>query len=651
MSKCYIEPVKATSVVQEKWNWPALFAMVALVAELCWLSFSPNRDPDTWWHIKTGQLIWQTHSIPTTDPFSYVIGGKPWITFEWLFQLLIYGAFSLAGGVSVLVLKAVVLSLSFLLFFWFTGATAWSAVVLGLVGIMDIGFMTERPQLFDYLFLALLMNLIERDPDKPGPLSWQFPLLQVLWVNLHGGAALIGPIVLGARAAAELKPGSFRERFLRWAWLPPAGVAAMLVNPHGWRIFSHLYATLTFPDKALLIGEWGPVTHQPLGTGLILVFGAGLATLPWAWKRDRWLAVLTAGFGLMACSSVRHLSLFSFAVAVTSIRALNRTWPPRRGWLPILAGVGAVGLVCVDLACTSTYFSNLGRLGFQQPPERAIQFLDEHGIEGRMLHSYDMGGYLIWKCYPRRKVFVDGRNVEYGADFIRKAVFWFIPSVFEQLDHEWDFDYALIENDRHYNALALDSSPRWALVFWDDAALIYLKREPRNESIIRRFGYRWLKPNSLDYGYLAAPLRDPKTAPAVLAEIERSIGESDKNVNAYELRAMALLLLGRNNEAVKDLKWVVERVPDNPGPWMSLGWCYENSRDYAAALTAYETARRAAHRAGDARSEAYLYNNIGSMEFKLGHRDEAEAMFRRCLKLWPAHPQARQNLQRIGAAL
>ena len=29
------------------------------------------NDPDMWWHLKTGEVIWTTHTIPTTDLFSY----------------------------------------------------------------------------------------------------------------------------------------------------------------------------------------------------------------------------------------------------------------------------------------------------------------------------------------------------------------------------------------------------------------------------------------------------------------------------------------------------------------------------------------------------------------------------------------------------
>ena len=34
------------------------------------------KDPDFWWHLKTGEYIVQTGSIPATDPFAYTSTPK-----------------------------------------------------------------------------------------------------------------------------------------------------------------------------------------------------------------------------------------------------------------------------------------------------------------------------------------------------------------------------------------------------------------------------------------------------------------------------------------------------------------------------------------------------------------------------------------------
>src|SRR5580693_6650982 len=54
-------------------------------------------DPDVWWHLKSGQYIAEHKSVPHTDPFSYTRAGEPWVTHEWLTELLIYEVERTAG--------------------------------------------------------------------------------------------------------------------------------------------------------------------------------------------------------------------------------------------------------------------------------------------------------------------------------------------------------------------------------------------------------------------------------------------------------------------------------------------------------------------------------------------------------------------------
>src|SRR5260370_8044625 len=42
------------------------------------------RDSDAGWHIRTGEAILNTRSLPRTDPYSFTQEGKPWFGWEWL---------------------------------------------------------------------------------------------------------------------------------------------------------------------------------------------------------------------------------------------------------------------------------------------------------------------------------------------------------------------------------------------------------------------------------------------------------------------------------------------------------------------------------------------------------------------------------------
>src|SRR6185295_5343392 len=57
----------------------------------------PIKDPDFYWHLKTGQYLLETRSIPSVDIFSSVKFGSEWVTHEWMSELFMYSVFKLSG--------------------------------------------------------------------------------------------------------------------------------------------------------------------------------------------------------------------------------------------------------------------------------------------------------------------------------------------------------------------------------------------------------------------------------------------------------------------------------------------------------------------------------------------------------------------------
>jgi tetratricopeptide (TPR) repeat protein len=507
-------------------------------------------------------------------------------------------------------------------------------------------FFVTRPQIFDYLFLGIFLTILDRCRGRPHRMAWLLPGLQVLWVNLHVGAALLGVGLVGLKAAASAwlpkRDAPPAQSAGYWLALAGACLAAMLANPHGTGIFTHAYATLFFPGKEM-INEWKPVVSWLSWEGISLSVGA--VAVVWSWDAEPYLALTTMLLGVMGWSQIRHTSLAILAVAPLTARLLERLRPVSLGRRSALAAVALMAaLSALFIQLRVSYLENFGT-GLEDLPDRAIRYLDENDVSGRMFHSYNMGGYLIWKTWPRRQVFVDGRNVEYGPEFTAAAMNWAHPEIWARLDAQWRFDYAVIENSPGYVAAILDASPQWALVFWDDAALVYLRRTPANAALIRRDGFHLLKPNELTFAYLADELRDRRKAAAILAELDRSVQASDRNVNACQMRAYVLAELGRPADAVRDLQDVIRRFPRKPGPYMSLGWFHERAGRLLAARQVYEEGVRMAKWNSDKMSLAYLENNLGAVEMRLGNRERARKLFEDCLALEPRHPQARRNLQ------
>ena len=63
------------------------------------LSNRPLADPDIGWHIRTGEQILTTHSLPRTDPFSSTMQSQPWFAGEWMYDIVL-GILYHAGGLN-----------------------------------------------------------------------------------------------------------------------------------------------------------------------------------------------------------------------------------------------------------------------------------------------------------------------------------------------------------------------------------------------------------------------------------------------------------------------------------------------------------------------------------------------------------------------
>ena len=49
-----------------------------------------------------------------------------------------------------------------------------------------------------------------------------------------------------------------------------------------------------------------------------------------------------------------------------------------------------------------------------------MDWIEANNPPGPIAHPMKMGGYLVWRLYPERKVLVDGRLEVYGADRLRQ---------------------------------------------------------------------------------------------------------------------------------------------------------------------------------------------------------------------------------------
>ena len=311
---------------------------VFLICYSCLLPLGPYllEDPDIFWHIRTGQWILDHAQFPTVDFYSYTAFGKPWISTEWLSEILYAVAFKFGGwrAVTILAVTACATTVALLCSYLlrqlrFSVAIGWT--VLTTVAISP--HFLARPHLFAYVLLTIwiisLLDAYDNDNFNSPSLLTLAPLM-IFWANLHGSFTL-GLALLYVFAGFSLYKNIVQHNYTKcWRLLVVASVVTVsaLITPYG---ISPAFMTIKlFGIKSTLghfIGEWRPPDFQehPFRLIYLVTILSTIAGLGVQLCKARLIAFsLITVLGL---SYIRGLMMFFLTVPIILARpAAGRVW-------------------------------------------------------------------------------------------------------------------------------------------------------------------------------------------------------------------------------------------------------------------------------------------------------------------------------------
>ncbi|MFH1768999.1 MAG: hypothetical protein ABH858_07550, partial [Candidatus Omnitrophota bacterium] len=237
----------------------SVFSLLVIINFLFFSSFRA-ADPDLWGHVKFGEDIWRSKSIPRLDHYSYTADNMPWVNHEWAAEVFFYLIYSRLGPEGLVLFKTAV-GLLLALVLWQTARIrARSLSLTGPVflvissSVIAFGF-AIRPQIFTYLFFALFLYLLYLFRYTGKRHIFFIPLITVLWVNSHGGfLAGIGLLAIYTAAETLGRMSFFKQRFeqpLEFKKLKTLyavfflSLCATLFNPYRLGIWHFLSQTLS----------------------------------------------------------------------------------------------------------------------------------------------------------------------------------------------------------------------------------------------------------------------------------------------------------------------------------------------------------------------------------------------------------------------
>jgi hypothetical protein len=475
-------------------------------------------DGDTGWHIRTGQWILAHRAVPSADPFSFTKPGEPWFAWEWLSDVVLALLHRAGGLQAVAVFGIVMLCLVFSLLFRLVRRRANPIVAIAITIVAAAASSIHwlaRPHLFTLLFLVIFYHALESIREgrtRVAGLPWLavFPVITVLWTNLHGGF-FVGILMICAYGTGELitllLAPSAEGRRPRWErarayFLSAAAcLAASLVNPYFYELHVHTAKYLQNPFNSQHIMEFlSPSFHHPTAIFFEAMLVLGAATAVWNFSARRFTEPVLLGlWAHAALLATRNIPIFMIVAAPAVAAALDQ-WlrlVPRlelAGWVRKAAArfnrladetgvseavgrfhlVSAAGFAIVLALIYSPQPPRKFRAEFdpQRYPEAALATLRQ--LPGARIFSNDeWGDYLIYSLYPRQRVFVDGRSDFYGNDFEEE----YLDAM--NVKHGWEetfgrfrIDTILLPPDAPLTG-ALKLSGDWRVVFDDGTSLVF----------------------------------------------------------------------------------------------------------------------------------------------------------------------------------
>ncbi len=446
--------------IDQVWLIAVLAAFGIIVALM------PLIPNDFWWHLKLGEIISQTRSVPKTNIFAWSLQpDHPFVYGEWLAEYLFFIIYQV-GKIPLIIFarfSLVLLTFALLGFEAKRRSGSWriAGFVLMLACAMASNNLEVRPQIFSWVPFVLTYTLLSAYVDRQiRPVFLLFcPLIMVFWVNVHG-SFIVGLVLLGIFLTGEAIRMLFKSfgalSFKEIRWLAIVGIMtglAVLINPQFINIIHYVFNLMTDKPSQKLVVEWQPPSPTTYAT---IVFFASILIIIGCLAYSHYRPTLSElllifAFLWLAWTGLRYVIWFGLVSMPILARVIaemfkDKPWlaPPPKNmlnlvlviilWIPVVA---FQPWLITHLPLPTGYYKLVLRdnpVGPQlsvNTPVAAVDYLKQHP-GGKLYNEMGYGSYLIW-ADPSQGVFLDPRVELYPYQ-------------------QW-LDYIKINNGLHYNEL------------------------------------------------------------------------------------------------------------------------------------------------------------------------------------------------------
>lgn len=668
-----------------KWRENHILAGVMLISVFL-LALCKIEDTDAWTHFSIGRAIFEQGGLPARELFTYPSLDKPFISNSWLFGLVFYLTHRAFDVYGVILLKAAVVTIAFFILFRdalrpYKNALL-SALILFITAVMIRHRFVERPDIFLMVYLSFCIFSLNAYLSEGKKYLYFLPLVHLAWANTHVSIIFMA-IPFGAFIFGGLIEQVLAKRGLFFSDTPASGArirtmslvflgsfAASLINPNFISQYTAGFAVVDVSwwkdEVAELQRPTWETFKQPFIMAAMFVFSTALgwfaayrsrSVMASAQDRTRNKGTafgspslihifLVVPFMVLAFSAIRFVFLFCIVAAPVVVRNLSAFADQKeasastlRRWaVTVFAVAGMIFFTSAAITKTLPLSDEEKQFGFGintwMLPEGALRYMDREGIAGRIFNTYQLGGYITWRDFARRSAFVDGRGY-LAPDLLEKVnLARHRPDVLDDLQRNYGFEAVIVTYPIDVGGISameygIDRSlthTGWALVYWDDASLLYLRRGGPYSAVINKDEYRFIKPGNLIKG-ATVKLQDRTYRANFVKELLRNVAMTDSSTGHMFL-GFVYNETGLYQEAIEEFSKVRNTPVRNfvPAAYAGTAHAFGKLDNIDKSLEYYEKSL-------DMNEDATTCYKAGMAYLAMGKREKAVRYFERALKL------------------
>jgi hypothetical protein len=485
-----------------------------------YLSFTVGQgllsDGDTGYHIRAGEYILDTFSIPKQDIFSFHKPKLPWTAHEWLSEVImaiIHGAFGLTG---IVIFFSFIISLVYYLLFKILRKNDGNIIIIAFIVVLVLTaskiHWLARPHIFSLLLLVIWYYLLDEYQYNHKNHLYFFPPIMLLWVNLHGGFLagfiLLGIYLFGNTIKFIKSKNSERDDYKKKARLigliTIACLFVCLINPYGYHIL--LFPFNLVSDKFIMdrVNEFlSPNFHalnaKPFEFMLLLI----ITVLVFSRVRLNIIELaMIILFTHMSLYSARYIPLFSILASPILFRQFSSILDKSDGKLAKFIKKRSDNVSKIDASTRGylwpvvaviwvVFFIQTGKIDFnfdeKKKPVTALEFLKKENLKSNMFNDDEFGDYIIYAAWPKYQVFFDGRSDMYGADLMKEYIKIInIKPGWDEVIKKYNIKWVIYKANSQLS-MFLKERDDWKLIYADKVANIFVKNIPEYRYLIEKY--------------------------------------------------------------------------------------------------------------------------------------------------------------------